>query len=202
MTLKMRSARGLAAGALLALGGCGGFHSDQLATQVYTLDPVYTESKSEPASGTASLLVLRPQAAPGLDTERIALRRSAQRLDYYAASRWPAPLPDFMQSLAIEPLRASGKFRSVQSDHAAFTTDMVLQIEIRRFQAEYAGDAAPVVHVQLLATLGHRNDRSVVASVSAESSVPATENRMQAVVAAFQSAVASALADLATRLPP
>ena len=79
---------------------------------------------------------------------------------------------------------------------------MVLQIEIRRFQAEYAGDAAPVVHVQLLATLGHRNDRSVVASVSAESSVPATENRMQAVVAAFQSAVASALADLATRLPP
>jgi cholesterol transport system auxiliary component len=202
MRLKLRSARGLAAGALFALAGCGGLHSDQRAAQVYTLDPVYTESKSEAASSAASLLVLRPQAAPGLDTDRIALRRSAQRLDYYAASRWPAPLPDFLQSLAIEALRASGKFRSVQSDRAAFATDVVLQIEIRRFQAEYTIDAAPVVHVQLLATLGRRNDRSVLASVSAESSVPAAENRMQAVVAAFQSAVASALADLATRLPP
>lgn len=202
MTLKMRSARGLAAGALLALVGCGGLHSDQPATQVYTLDPVYAQSKLEADSSAASLLVLRPQAAPGLDTDHIALRRGAQRLDYYAASRWPAPLPEFLQSLAIEALRASGKFRTVQPDRATFTADKVLQIEISRFQAEYATEGAPVVHVQMLATLGNRNDRSVIASVSAESSVPAAENRMQAVVAAFQSAVAATFADLAARLPP
>ncbi len=146
--------------------------------------------------------MLRPQAAPGLDTEHIALRRSAQRLDYYAASRWPAPLPDFLQSLAIEALRASGKFRIVQADRATFAAEQVLQIEIRRFQAEYAGEGAPVVHVQLLATLGRRNDRSVLAIVNAESAVPAAENRMQAVVAAFQKAAAAALADLAGQLPP
>jgi cholesterol transport system auxiliary component len=202
MTFRKRSARGLAAGAWLALAGCGGLHSDQPPVQVYTLDPVSAQAKPEAASATASLLVLRPQAAPGLDTEHIALRRSAQRLDYYAASRWPAPLPEFLQSLAIEALRASGKFRSVQPDRGAFAGDEVLQIEIRRFQAEYAGEGAPVVHVQLLATLGHRNDRSVMASVSADSSVPAAENRMQAVIAAFQSATATALTDLAARLPP
>jgi cholesterol transport system auxiliary component len=202
MTLKMCSACALAAGAWLAAAGCGGLHSDQPPVQVYTLDPVPAESRAEPASGAPSLLVLRPQAAPGLDGEHIALRRSAQRLDYYAASRWPAPLPEFLQSLAIEALRASGKFRGVQPDRGAFAADEVLQIEIRRFQAEYAGEGAPVVHVQLLATLGHRNDRSVIASVSADSSVPATENRMQAVIAAFQSATATALTDLAARLPP
>jgi cholesterol transport system auxiliary component len=202
MTSKSRRPLGLAAAALLVLGGCGGLHSDQKAVQVYTLDPSYPEPKGEAASGAATVLVLRPQAAPGLETEHIALKRSAQRLDYYAASRWPAPLPDFLQSLAIEALRASGKFHSVQSDRAAFAADEVLQIEIRRFQAEYAGDAAPVVHVQLLATLGRRNDRSVLAIVNAESSVAATENRMQAVVAAFQAAVSAALTDLASRLPP
>ncbi|HEV7431732.1 MAG TPA: ABC-type transport auxiliary lipoprotein family protein [Steroidobacteraceae bacterium] len=198
----MRSARGLAVLIPFALSSCASFHSDQPATQVYTLDPVYAESKAEPATDAASLLVLRPQAAPGLDSDRIALRRSAQRLDYYAASRWPQPLPEFLQSLTVETLRASGKFRTVQPDRATFAADKVLQIEIRRFQAEYSGDGAPVVHVQLLATLGQRNDRSVLASVSAESSVPAAENRMQAVVAAFQNAVATALADLAGRLPP
>jgi cholesterol transport system auxiliary component len=201
MSSKWTGARALAAGVLMATSGCGGFHSDRPAAQVYTLDPVTAQPGPDATRSAATLLVLRPQAAPGLDTENIALRRGDQRLDYYANSRWPAPLPDFLQSLAVEALRASGKFRSVHSDRSAFAADEVLQIEIRRFQAEYAGEGAPVVHVQLLATLGHRADRSVVASVSAEGSAPAAENRMQAVVAAFQRAAAAALTDLAGRLP-
>ena len=201
MTLSSLGARGVAAGLLVLVTGCSGFHSNQPAMQVYTLDPAFTESKAEAGSSTAALQVLRPQAAPGLDSDRIALRRSAQRLDYYAASRWPAPLPEFVQSLAVEALRASGKFRSVQADSTTFVADEVLQIEIQRWQAEYAGDGPPVVHVQLLATLGHRSDRSVIASISADRSVAAAENRMQAVVAAFQSAATAALADLAGRLP-
>jgi cholesterol transport system auxiliary component len=201
MTLNALSARTLAAGVLLVSAGCSGFHSHEPATQVYTLDPQFTQAPPAAAS-TATLQVLRPEAAPGLDTERIALRRSSQRLDYYAASRWPAPAPEFLQSLAIEALRASGKFRSVQADSATFASDLVLQIEIRRFQAEYAGDGAPVVHVQLVATLGRRKDRAITSSVSADSSVAAAENRMQAVVAAFQSATTAALADLAARLAP
>ena len=203
MSANTLGAGGLASGILLVLAGCAGFHSDQAATQVYTLEPAFTESKPETeGNATRTLQVRRPQAAPGLDTDRIALRRSAQRLDYYAASRWPAPLPDLLQSLAIEALRASGKFRAVQPDTAAFAADEILQIEIRRCQAEYAGDGPPVVRLQLLATLGHRSDRTVVTSVRAESTVPAAENRMQAVVAAFQSAAAAALAELASRLPP
>lgn len=202
MRLSFRNLGALTSGAWLMLAGCGGLHSDQPVMQVYTLDPVYASSEIEAGRRGASVLVLRPQAAPGLDTDRIALRRSAQRLDYYAASRWPTQLPDFLQSLAIDALRASGKYSSVQSDRASFSADQVLQIEIRRFQAEYPPEGAPVVHVQLLATLGHRNDRSVVASVSAESSVPAAENRMQSVAAAFQSAVTAALTDLSAHLPP
>ena len=203
MSPSLKMARAWAAFLLLMVaGGCGGLHSDQPVLQIYTLDPAYPQSKSPAPANGASVLVVRPQAGPGLDTERIALTRSPQRLDYYGSSRWPAQLPDFLQSLAVDALRASGKYASVQSDRASFAADQVLQIEIRRFQAEYAGDAAPVVHVQLLATLGHRHDRSVVASVSAESSVPAAENRMPSVVAAFQSALSAALSDLIGQLPP
>ena len=210
-----------AAAALVALMlavGCAGLHSNEAVPQIYTLasaapPPAAASAPADAATASAvapggpgapavTVQVLRPLAAPGLDTDQIALLRDTQRLDYYAASRWPAPLPEFLQSLAIEALRASGKFRSVQPDRGAFAADEVLQIEIRRFQAEYAGEGAPVVHVQLLATLGRRNDRSVLASVSAESSAPAAENRMQAVIAAFQSAVGTALTDLAARLPP
>ena len=201
MRPKLLLAGALASLAALVVPACAGLHSDQAAVQVYTLEPAWPASAPAPQAA-ASLQVLRPRAAPGLDTDGIALTRSDQRLDYYAASRWPAPLPEFMQALAIEALRASGKFRSVQPDGAAFAADQLLQLEIRRCQADYVGDGPPVVHVQLLATLGRRADHSVLGSVSAAGSAPAAENRMQAVVAAFQSAVSTALGELATRLPP
>jgi cholesterol transport system auxiliary component len=220
MTRRLRHARvpGVALAAVYALGGlallgtagCASFHSDAPAVQVYALDPTFAAAPAPavppaaaaPVSAVPTLQVLRPLAAPGLDTTGIALTRDGQRLDYYAASRWPAPLPELVQSLAVESLRASGKFRSVQPDAGAFAADLVLQLEIKRCQAAYAGEGAPFVQVQLLATLGRRDERAILATVTAEASVPATDNRMRPVVAAFQSALGAALTDLATRVTP
>ena len=188
------------------VSACADFHSKQAAVQVYTLEPTFASPVAASAPGTAlaaaTLLVPRPLAAPGLDTEGIALQRNGQRLDYYAASRWAAPLPEIVQSQAIEALRASGKFRSVQPDGAAFAAELVLQLEIRSCQAEYSADGPPTVRVQLLATLGRRADRSVLATVSAAGAAQAAENRMESVVAAFQSALGAALGELSTELAP
>ena len=182
-------------------GGCADFHSKQAAIQVYTLQPSFSAAAAGASAATATLQVARPLAAPGLDTDGIALQRDGQRLDYYAASRWAAPLPEIVQSQAIEALRASGKFRSVQPEGAAFAADLVLQLEIRRGQAEYVGaDGPPTVQVQLLATLGRRADRSLLATVSASGTAPASENRMQSVVAAFQAALGTALGELSAGL--
>jgi cholesterol transport system auxiliary component len=181
--------------------GCADFHSKQAAIQVYTLQPSFSAAAAGATAATATLQVARPLAAPGLDTDGIALQRDGQRLDYYAASRWAAPLPEIVQSQAIEALRASGKFRSVQPEGAAFAADLLLQLEIRRGQAEYVGaDGPPTVQVQLLATLGRRADRSVLATVSATGTAPASENRMQSVVAAFQAALGTALGELSAGL--
>jgi ABC-type uncharacterized transport system auxiliary subunit len=108
--------------------GCADFHSKQAAIQVYTLQPSFSAAAAGATAATATLQVARPLAAPGLDTDGIALQRDGQRLDYYAASRWAAPLPEIVQSQAIEALRASGKFRSVQPEGAAFAADLVLQL--------------------------------------------------------------------------
>jgi len=194
----------IAAAAMTALlAGCAGLHSNQAATQTYVLASSATEAPANAAAaGAVTVHVLRPLAAPGLDTDQIALLRDAQRLDYYTASRWPAALPDLLQTLAIDALRASGRFRAVQPDATAFAADDVLQIEIRHCEVVYSAAAAPAVHVQLLATLGHQGDRSLVSSVAAESEVPAAVNRMQSVVAAFQEAVNRSLTQLAAGLAP
>ncbi|MDE2251546.1 MAG: membrane integrity-associated transporter subunit PqiC [Gammaproteobacteria bacterium] len=187
---------------LLALvAGCAGLHSNRAVTQTYVLAPPAASAPAGPP-GAVTLQVLRPLAAPGLDTDQIALLRAGQRLDYYAASRWPAALPDLLQTLAVDALRTSGRFRAVQPDATAFAADDVLQIEIRHCEAVYAAEAAPVVRVELLATLGHQGDRALIGTVSAASEIPAGANRMQAVVAAFQEAVNRALAQLAAGLAP
>ena len=203
MTSKAIPACGFAASVALLSAGCAGLHSAQAVPQIYTLEPAPALAAPAGAvAGTVTVQVLRPLAAPGLDTDRIALVRETQRLDYYAAGRWPAPLPDLVESLAIDALRAAGRFRAVQPDATAFAADEVLQIEIRRCQADYAADGSPVVHVQLLATLGRQGDRTLVASITADGSRSAGANRMQAVVAAFQGAVGDALAQLAATLSP
>jgi cholesterol transport system auxiliary component len=192
-----------AAGVAGLLAGCAGLHSNLAPTQTYVIAAPAAQAPADAAAAAAvTVHVLRPLAAPGLDTDQIALLRDAQRLDYYAASRWPAPLPDLLQTLAIDALRASGRFRAVQPDATAFKADDVLQIEIRHCEVVYSPDGKPVVHVQLLATLGHQGDRSLVSSITAASEVPAAANRMQSVVAAFQDAVNRALTQLAAGLAP
>ena len=199
--------------ACLALAACGGFNSSQRAAQAYALVPL-PAAAAPAAVGTApanvlggdavaawTLVLARPLASPGLDTERIALRRGSE-LDYYAASRWPGAAPDVLRAAAIDTLGASGKFRVVAADTASFAADEVLQIELKDFQAEYGVGAAPVVHVRLTATLARRASRELVASVGAEANAAAGENRMQSVVDAFRRATADALQRLADALPP
>jgi cholesterol transport system auxiliary component len=192
---------------LLLAVGCSGLHSDQAATQIYVLAPALPAlavgaSAAGGAAPGATLKVLRPLSVPGLDTDRIALTRSGQRLDYFAHSSWAAPLPELVQSGAIDALRASGRFRAVQSDAAPLEADFLLQLEVRRFHAQYQEDGPPTVRVQLVATLARRSDRTVLASIVATSDVPAKVNRLQSVSAAFEAAFSEVLAQLGAQLQP
>jgi ABC-type uncharacterized transport system auxiliary subunit len=198
------SVRSAVAVLALALAGCGGgLRSDAPAVQAWELDPPAVAGAAVPAGATtaaATLRVLRPLAAPAVDSDRIALLRSDRTLDYYAANRWSGRVPELVQALALETLRAAGSYRAVQPESAPFSYEETLQIEVRDFQAEYGSAAAPVVKVALVCTLGRRSDRAVLATFTLEGSAPAADNRMRAIVAAFDAALDAALAGLPQRL--
>ena len=189
---------------LLTLAGCSGLHSHDPVVQTYVLQagvaaiPVATSNGGEmPGDGAATLAVSRPTAASGLDTERIAVVRGDGRFDYYNASRWAGNLPDVLQTLLIDTQRAGGRWRAVLADTSAFSADQLLQVEVRQFQAEYdAAGGPPSVHVVIEGTLGRRSLREVLRTLRAESRVTASADRMAAVVAAFNAALADALKQL------
>jgi cholesterol transport system auxiliary component len=183
-----------------ALSGCSAFKSNVVETQVYLLQPTAAaEAATASSAPPGSLSVQMPVAAPGLETDRIVLTRAGGRLDYFAAASWADRLPQVLQRVTIDALRARGAFGAVQSDAAPFNTDFTLQIEVRRFAAEYADTGAPTVHVVLDCTLGRRSDRGILTSFTAEASVPAGDNRLGAVIEAFDRAAGMALQQIVER---
>jgi cholesterol transport system auxiliary component len=205
-----RLATGLAALLPILLAGCGGvFESSLAAPQTYVLRmPVNAAPAGTDGQASAgSLLVRRPEAGPGLDSNRIALLRNDRRFDFYAASLWAAPAPDVLESVVIDAMRSAGTFTAVLDDASPFVPRYDLRITLRRFEADYTNDGrgsqanggsgrAPTVYVVLDCTLGRHRDRALLGSFTAQGSAIADEDRLGAVVAAFEAATAGAMAEL------
>lgn len=183
----------VAAAGLTLLAGCGGLFQ----TKETAADAVY-ELRAPAATPLApaipgEIVVLRPIARPGLDTDRVVVALPDRRLDAFRATRWSAPLPDVVQSLLLDGLRARGAWQTVLPERGEFRGRYALQTEIRDFQAEYATEgAAPTVRVTLRGDLGRAPDRAPIASATGTGEVRAASNRMRDVAAAFEAAYAAA----------
>lgn len=184
----------------LALSACGGiFQSHKAPPAVYLLSIKAVPAGAEIA---ADLAVLKPRVRTGLDNDRIAVTYPDRRLDYFAGARWSGPLDEVAQDLAMQAFRASVKLRNLHGDASAFGSGYWLEIFVADFQAEYATNsgatdaAAPTVHVHLLASLGNSGDRRVLARFDGDARQRATENRLTAIIAAYNQAAETALAQI------
>jgi ABC-type uncharacterized transport system auxiliary subunit len=184
---------------LSTVAGCTGlFHSDARPEQVYFLR-ANTVARGDPARvpAEASVRVAHPAAAPGRESAQIVLVQADRRMGFYSASRWPATIPEVVEALAVETLRASGSWQSVEDSASPFPSDFLLQITVRRFEAEYSeGGHVPEVHVALDCVIGRREGRDVLASFVAEGSSRAAANKLSDVTAAFEIAANAALGSL------
>ena len=179
-------------------GGCSGlFHSTAHPEQTYYLRAPAAAAGNGTAAVAASLRVGHPVAAPGLDSSHIMLVQADHRMNFYIGSRWPAPAADVLEALAVETLRASGAWTSVEDSTSPFPSDYLLQVAVRRFEADYtAGGGVPEVHVTLDCIIGRRAGRDVVATFVVSGATLATANRLSDVVSAFEQATGAALGAL------
>jgi len=190
----------VACGSLL-LSGCGGLLETTIpAPQTYVLRlPPSASGAASPTSG--SVRVQRPEAGPGLDSEHIVLLRSDRRFDFYAASRWAASAPDVMESVLVDQLRGGGMFSAVFDDATPYPPKYNLRCGLSRFESDYtAGSGNPTIHVSLDCTFGRHRDRTLLANFTATGSVVASDDRLGAVVAAFEGATAKAIAEVERNL--
>lgn len=193
---------------LLVLAGCTGLLRSNLPPeQVYYLRAMSSPSERAQPANLSSVRVGRPVPGPGLDSSHIMLLESDRRMSFYNASRWPAVLPEVVEEMTVESLRASSSWSDVQSSESSFPADYLLQIRIRRFDADYESSsaashssAAPQVQVVLDCTFGRRAGRDVISTFTAEGSAVASANKVSAVVAAFEDAANMALSSVVTHV--
>ena len=187
------------AGAMLA--ACAGslFKNKAAPPTMYMLDATRSAPAGDPPGDKlpADLAILRPRVRAGLDTERIAALYPDRRMDYFADVRWSGPLDEVLQDLAVQEFLNSG-LRNVSADASVFASAYWLEIEVTDFQAEYlAAGGAPTVRVRLQARIGNSGDRHVLARFEPDVHEAAADNRMSAIVDAYNRAADKALTDIA-----
>jgi len=197
MSFKSRAWLALSCVPLGLSGCCGFFESSVPAQQAYVLRLPSRPSQTEVTKVAGSVRVQRPVAGPGLDSDRIVLLRSDRRFDVYAATRWAAAAPDMLASVLTDQLRGASLFSSVLDDTAPYAPRYNLRCGLNRFEADYTGGGkAPTIEVVLDCTFGRYRDRTLLANFTAHGSAPASEDRVGAVIAAFESATGKAIAEL------
>ncbi len=197
-----RTASALASFALaLALAGCGSlFQSKMPPTSMYLLS--VKTGAAVGAEVPVDLAVLKPQVRTGLNTDLIAALYPDRRLDYFAQARWSGPLDEVVHDLALQAFRAYANLRTVQSQASVFGSSYWLEINVADFQAEYpagagaGGNGAPTIHVHLLGSVVASADRQVLGRFEADVRQPAAENRLTAIVEAYNQAADTALAKI------
>jgi cholesterol transport system auxiliary component len=201
---------------ILVLGVCGWvaactgslFQSKVVAPSTYLLSApsgIRAAASSAPAAASAAapaplaadLAVLKPRVRAGLDTDRIAVLYPDRRLQYFADARWSGSLDDVVEDLAVQAFRNGAQLQNVSADGSVFGSGYWLEIEIADFQAEYASAGAPpTINVRLLARVGSAGARHILGSFNAGARQTATDNRLTAIVDAYERAVNAALAEI------
>lgn len=188
------------AAASLAMAGCTGslFESDLPVSTKYVLaDLPPADAPGTTVAASKDISIGRPDVAPGLDTNRIAVLKGRE-LDYYRGAAWGGSVNELVQKFLVNSLEDQRLFRSVTAEQARVAGDYVLDIEVRDFQAEYSDSHdAPEVHVTIFGRVIRVADRELAGTVSASARRRATANRMGAVIVAFESAVHQVALELA-----
>jgi cholesterol transport system auxiliary component len=190
----MTARTGLLAVLVLALAGCTGslLESNAEAPDTYRLAG---QGLSDQGGRLALALgVARPRAAPALDSERIAVVQPDSRFDYFAGMRWSEPAPQMLQQQLVQALAADGRFEAVVATPSRVPTDLLLDVELRRFEAVYAAaGGVPEVRVEMQVSVVDPRKGQRVATFVAAASAVAEHDRRAAVVAAFERATGEAV---------
>ena len=181
-----RLAMVLIAGALL--GGCSILGGNKTPSTIYAPDPRVQADPSWPAVDW-QLTLSPPTAGRMVDSQRIAVRPTPGELQVYKGAVWAKSPSEQVTDTVLHALEDSGKIPAVARQGSGITADYKLVMDLRRFEADYAGAAVPKATIEVSAKLLHASDQDIAASHIFLQAVPAASTDVAAVTQAFDQAL-------------
>lgn len=180
----------------LPLTGCSIIPDPKDAPTIYAPE---AKAEADPAwpSVAWQLATTRPGAARVLDSSRIAVSPVPGQLQVYKGAAWARTPPEMLEDGVLRTLEDSGKIPAVARTGSGIAAEYRLVMDIRHFEAEYAGAAAPAAVIEVSAKLLHAQDPAVVASRSFRHAKPASGTDIDLVADAFAQALRATSRDIA-----
>ena len=178
------------------LGGCSLLGGSREPATIYAPQVAPSPDPAWPALDW-QLSISRPEASRIVGTTRIAVRPDPGELQVYKGARWAKAPDEQLQDALLQALEASGKLRAVARQGSSMAADHRLELDLRRFDADYAGNAVPSATIEVGAMLLGDDERGVIASRTFTRAVPAAGTDTAQVAAAFGQALQAVAHDIA-----
>jgi cholesterol transport system auxiliary component len=175
---------------LMLLAGCSvlGNGKQRDPVTIYAPQVKVAPDPSWP-SVTWQLAVVKPTAARVVDSPRIAVRPVPGELQVYKGVTWSQPSTDLIEATVLRALEDSGKIPAVARAGSGIRADYRLVMDLRRYEADYEGNAAPSATIELTAKLMHASEQRIVASRTFLQIEPSGGVEVPEVAAAFDTAL-------------
>jgi cholesterol transport system auxiliary component len=180
----------------VALSGCISLLPKSKPAQLYRFGPVPAAGAPGVATRPNAVAVFRTNGTfPGEAGDDRILTVTGGKTAYIAQSRWVAPAPVLFDEAVSQAFDTSPVRLIARGQQGRFA--YALRLDVRNFEARYASGrgAAPTVVVRVHAALS-RSDQTIVGEQIFEASVPAADNRVGAIVGAYDRAVSEVLGKL------
>jgi len=143
------------------------------------------------------LAIAPPSGARMVDGTRIGVRPVPGELQVYRGAAWAQPATDMVEASVLRVLEESGRIAGVGRVASGLRPDYRLLMDVRRFEADYAGGSVPAATIEVSATLVSQRDQRSVARRTFTQAQPAGATDVPSVARAFDQALAAASADIA-----
>jgi cholesterol transport system auxiliary component len=190
-------ARLAAVGALaLALSGCITLLPKTKPSQLYRFGVSAPAATGAPSSVGALSVYRAPGNFPREAAGDRILTVTGEKAAYIADARWVAPAEVLFDQAVANAFEAEpGRVRLVARGGPG-RADAALRLDVRNFEARYGAGETPVVHVRIRAVLVRGQDRTQAVEQIFEAEAPADQNRVTAIVAAYNQALVKVLGEI------
>lgn len=181
---------------MTTLGGCALLGGSREPATIFAPQVAPAPDPAWPALDW-QLSISRPEASRMVGTTRIAVRPEPGELQVYKGALWAKAPDEQLQDALLRELEGSGKLHAVARQGSGMAADHRLELDLRRFDADYAGNPVPAATIEVGAMLLGNDNRGVIASKSFTRAVPAAGTDPAQVSQAFGQALQAIAHDIA-----